>query len=516
MTPSAIEAVLLRRERTVLTALCVLAAARIFVFSAAFPVFNNVDEKAHFDVVQKHAAGNLPTQCGPPYEKVSRDLVATYSSPEFLFAPADYPDRSIPPPLWKRPQPEASVLIGRASEFMRSFTNKESCSPPFYYAVAALWQRLGQSLGASGGIAIYWLRFLNVPNMIALVLLAYAFTRRFFANDPFLRLSAPALVAFVPQDAFYSINGDVLSALVFGLALYLLIRILREETGYGTRVLAGLLVSAALLTKISNWVLAPLAAAMALRPLVRTLKRGPSGATTSEVLKTAAFAAAAALPVVAWVVRNNRIAGDPFAIEEKTRGLGWTVKPLLDRFDNPIFTPAGCADFLAGTLRTFWRGEFVWHREDLAIGAMDAVYVGTSAVFLLAWGLAWLRGRRAGRNDTHQPKTIDARRTAEVVCALSIGLFVVFFVWASVRYDYGTCPYPSRDRPYLRSGRLMLGALIPFVVVYLSGLRVLLSRVRIAAAPFVLVLALIAAMTATEIALTAPVLASAYNWFHLP
>jgi len=41
-------------ERSIVLALCVAAACRVFLFSAAFPYFNNVDEPAHFDLVMKY------------------------------------------------------------------------------------------------------------------------------------------------------------------------------------------------------------------------------------------------------------------------------------------------------------------------------------------------------------------------------------------------------------------------------------------------------------------------------
>ena len=40
--------------------LCVLAALRVFVFSAAFPFFTNVDEQSHVDLVSKYARGHVP------------------------------------------------------------------------------------------------------------------------------------------------------------------------------------------------------------------------------------------------------------------------------------------------------------------------------------------------------------------------------------------------------------------------------------------------------------------------
>jgi hypothetical protein len=44
----------------------------------------------------------------------------------------------------------------------------------------------------------------------------------------------------------------------------------------------------------------------------------------------------------------------------------------------------------------------------------------------------------------------------------------------SLPYDFQECVYPSRAAPYFVSGRIIIGALLPFVVMYLSGLEYLL------------------------------------------
>ena len=38
-------------ERNGVLLLCLFAAIHVFIFSTAFPFFNNVDEEAHFDLV---------------------------------------------------------------------------------------------------------------------------------------------------------------------------------------------------------------------------------------------------------------------------------------------------------------------------------------------------------------------------------------------------------------------------------------------------------------------------------
>src|SRR5438874_9504502 len=52
----------LPREKTrwIVIGLCALAGIRVFIFAAAFPFFNNVDEQAHVDLVVKYAHAQWP------------------------------------------------------------------------------------------------------------------------------------------------------------------------------------------------------------------------------------------------------------------------------------------------------------------------------------------------------------------------------------------------------------------------------------------------------------------------
>jgi hypothetical protein len=492
------------REGLLVAALCFLAAVRVFVYSAAFPVANNVDESAHFDLVQKYAAGRIPIECRGPYEDSSREILSAVSSPEFLSGPARFEDGKIPPPYWTYPPAEAREKAGKLADYMMKYTNKESCSPPVYYVAAALWERLGALLGIAGRGTPFWVRFLNIPNIVLLVILAHRFAMKFWPDDSFTRIAAPALVAFLPQDTFFSINSDVLSPLFFGFALYLALRLLLEDRGIAAHALTGLCVAAAMLTKLSNFVIAPLVAAVL---LARFARAGRSGSARGAVLSGLTLIVAAGAPVAAWMAHNRRIGADLLGVEEKARGLGWLALPFGQRLRNPVLRPWGAADFLYETARTFWRGEFTWHGAPLASGAVDAIYVGTTAVFLLAWFVSRFANRRAGSL---------ASRAAEAVCGASLVLFLLFFVWASVKYDYGVCPYPSRARPYLRSGRLMLGALVPFVTLYAIGLRTVCSTLRRPALAYAALVAMLLLTVLSEIALSLPVFRSAYGWFHLP
>ena len=76
-------------ERKWILLLCLLAAIHVFIFSAAFPFFNNVDEQAHFDLVVKYSHGHIPRRL-EPLSKESMQYIVVYGSPEFLWPPETF------------------------------------------------------------------------------------------------------------------------------------------------------------------------------------------------------------------------------------------------------------------------------------------------------------------------------------------------------------------------------------------------------------------------------------------
>ena len=48
------------RELKMILLLCLVASVRVFIFSAAFPFFNPVDEQRHFDLAVKYSQGHVP------------------------------------------------------------------------------------------------------------------------------------------------------------------------------------------------------------------------------------------------------------------------------------------------------------------------------------------------------------------------------------------------------------------------------------------------------------------------
>ena len=198
-----------RKERIAVLLFCAMAAVRVFLFSAAFPFFNNVDERRHFDLVMKYASGHLP-RGAELISPATLPYLSRYASPEFVAAPENF-EGGYYGPLWTHPAEEIAPTLAAIEEIWGHTPNQECSQPPLYYAVAAVWFHIGQWIDVKGGSVLYWIRFLNVALIAALVWLAYAAARIVFPDRIAMRVGVPMLVAFIPQDAFYGIENDVVS-----------------------------------------------------------------------------------------------------------------------------------------------------------------------------------------------------------------------------------------------------------------------------------------------------------------
>lgn len=473
-------------ERVFILLICFLAGLRIFFFSAAFPFFNNVDEEAHLDLVCKLAAGHFPKGLEPYGQEAAR-LITANRSPEYY--------QGIP-------GAEAFNRTASQPENWEAGRNHESASPPVYYGLAAAWFNFGKLLGFSGRALLYWVRFLNVPVFVFVVWLAYCFGRRAFSSSWHLRLGLPLIVAFLPQDVFYSINSDVLSAPLVGGALLCLSK-LYAETRRNTRlcVLVGLLIAASCLTKFMNLPLLAIASIV----IAGKFRRSTRAADVLRQMFT--IWCAALIPIVLWCARNLVVVGDLTGTSQMTRLLGWSRKPFGAIWGHPIFTLNGLTTFWHGLMGTFWRGEFFWHGSRLASANADAFYSISSALFIGIGATTLLFTNRTSK---------EMRRSGMIgISLISIFFFVGLLVVLSIMFDFGSCPYPSRTYPYLTSGRLILGALIPFFMVYLVGLNSVLTGFKRKWVHFGVLLVVIFVMTISEVRLSWSVFGSKYNWFHM-
>jgi len=491
------------RERKIILLLCLLAAVHVFIFSAAFPFFNVVDEQVHFDLAVRYSQGDLPRSLTPPGAE-ALPFIAIYGTPEYLWPPSTQPGGRIAPPPWTLPMDViAQNLVAKEDLWTAKVKNHEAASPPLYYAAAGAWWRLGKILGLDGGRLLYWLRFLNIPLVVALVWLGWIAARKFFSENSFVRIAVPALIAFMPQTTFYAINNDILSPLTFGIAFVLLLQFWEAEN-LPPRIAAaiGLALAATFLTKMSNL---PLLAAAGIFIALKIFRLAQSGKLLASVPSLAILSTCAGLPMAAWMTWCKINFGDFTGSNLKIQFLGWTNKPFAEWFHHPIFTAPGFWYFLKGNLATFWQGELLWQRQPLAIPAVDSVYV-VLTLGAFAFTLAALL-RRSSPFSTPQ-------RAAVRFSFMCLASAFAFFALLSVKYDFQDCFYPSREHPFFVSGRLMLGMLVPFLVLFACGLDRLMKNFQNGTKFFVL-FALLAFMLASEITIDWNIFPNAYNWFHM-
>ena len=495
--------VYVRREGVIIFALCILAVCRVFLFNAAFPFFNNVDETKHFDLVWKYSRGHLPRTELENNSREAAEFIALYATPEYLMKLEQYINSPISTPLWKHPNVTETVLFEKTMFLLLKKMNHETGQFPFYYMVAGLWCAVGRFLGMAGGNLLYWIRFLNVPIFALLVWFSYIVARTFFPDKSLMRIGLPLITAFFPQDMFYSINSNTFSPLLFAIAFFLLLQLYFEDKSYLYHLLTGLVVAATFLTNASNLpVLVFMGVIITLKLKALIIK----GQFKIYLFRLVTLFTATLLPVSVWLARNYLVFDDLSGASRKVEYLGWTLKPLIKMWDHPILTLNGLFYFLTTLTKTFWRGEFVWHLEPIVSQGTDLLYVVSTAAFIITSCLG-LFLRRA---------KIDQRQQ----CVLNMSLFllvisVLFLAVLSMLYDFGTCRYPSQKLPYFVSGRLISGMLLPFLLLYLNGLGRICAKFRNPIIPIVVVSLIAISITYSELSITSKVFRSQFNWFHI-
>jgi hypothetical protein len=480
---------------------CLFAAVRVLFFSAAFPFFNNVDERRHFDLVMKYAQGHMPhgTELISP---ATLPYLSHYASPEFLSAPEDFPSGYFGP-MWKHPAEEVAPTIEKIEEVWSRTPNQECSQPPLYYLLAGGWFDLGQSIGLTNGGALYSVRFLNAIFAAALVWLAYMTARKIFPDQVALLFGVPILVAALPQDAFYGINNDVLSPVCFGITFLCLAKWFSEDRPtISLGIATGLSIAAAYLTKLSN---VPLIAVATAAIIWWCMARARAGKLRQASPALGALALCAATPIIAWLCWMKTHFGDFTGANSKAQLLGWTAKPLSDWWSHPIFTTAGMWTFVFELFASFWRGEFMWHAHTIGFKGTDLFCVVSSLGLVFIALVSLLRAR--GENSTQIQRRMLWTAAACVIAA------VVFLAFLSLQFDFGRCLNPSRERPYFFQGRLMLGALIPFATLYVYGLNRLVRGIPVVVLASISTIAM--SITISEVLANGVAFTSAYNWFHL-
>ncbi|HEY1786600.1 MAG TPA: DUF2142 domain-containing protein [Verrucomicrobiae bacterium] len=481
--------------------LCVVAAIHVFVFCAAFPFFNNVDEPAQFDLVLKYAQAHVPRGEETTSKEASLYL-ALFCSCAYLGPVGGGPS---PPPPWTLPVGQMKQAIAINSTGWQTTRDYESSEPPLYYALAGAWWDAGKCFALTPGHLLYWLRFSNIVSVVLLVWLAYVAAKMIFPVSQFARLAVPALVALMPQSAFYSIGNDVLSPMCFGGLFICIVKWLRaERPSAWLGAVTGLALAATYLTKMTNLPLLVVAVVAIALKIAQTL------GTQGKVLPAlAAFLCCAVPPILGWMLWSKFNYGDLTGSKLKMEHFGWTIKPFGQWWHHPIFSPAGVWSYLSGQLGTFWQGEFEWYyppqARALALPGTAAIYTILSLVLtVMALPSLFLR-----KNSD------QLQRHALQLSLACFGAALAFFALASVIYDFHDCVNPSRQHPFFQAGRMMLGTLIPFLLLVACGMDRALNRFG-NGTKFAALSIFVLSMLVVEVATGWPAFSNQYNWFHLP
>jgi multidrug transporter EmrE-like cation transporter len=486
--------------RWIIFGLCAAAAIRVFVFAAAFPFFNNVDEQAHVDLVVKYSHAKPPRGI-EPFASEAALYFAVYSTPEYFVKPEQYGGQ-YPPPNWLVSPEDRQKILDDEIPFWESRANHESGEPPLYYALAGGWMNFGRVLGLRGLSLLYWVRFLNIGLASALVWIGFAAARSTFPDNHFLQIGVATLLAVWPQSAFYSVQADALSPLCFGIAFLGLAKILqRDRVGIAVPIWTGVAIAATCLVKTSNLPL-PLIATIAIA--LKTFLSAKKGTLHSALITFGVFILSVAVPLGIWFAWNHQHFGDLTATQSKIELLGWTRKPFSQWWSHPIFSIDGIKEFWPGLIASFWRGEFVWGLQRMASAAADAFYAISSAIVILATGALLLR-RRSKAND---------QRFVLWMALLSFVSLVAFLVVLSISFDFGRCPYPSREHPYFTSGRLLNAAAVPFFLLFVYAIDQLGSWTKREWVRWTLLGATALVLIVSQLQVNAPAFSSRYNFFH--
>jgi hypothetical protein len=483
-------------------ALALFAGLRVLAFGLAFPFFTNVDEYRHVDAVLKYARAELPRPGPDPYEPETARLIGRIGSPEYHRDPVTPLRPELPRPAWEVSEAEVERRVAAGAARIAGRHSLEADQPPVYYAVAGAWLALGRGLGLRDAPLWYWVRALGAAAAFGLVLLAWGWLREPYAERPVVRLGVPILLAVFPQDAVYYVTSDALTPLLGGAAFLWAVRLsARPEARRAAFAGAGLVLAAAFLCKYPNAALYAAAGVACLAALARD--RGPGSAS-----RWAIFWAAALLPAAAWLARNAWLGGDWLGTAFKVERLGWGRKPPSAWLEHPLFTPIGAWTFVRDLVPSFWRGELVWQRSELRLPGADAVYRLATLVLLPLAALARWRG--AGGREA---------RTAEAAALVAVAAAVGTLAFLSLVFDFPADSSPSAGYPFFVQGRLIAGVTLPFCLLFARGIEAaggaLPARWR-EVGRFALLLAVVAVALGSEIAVSGPVFASPYNWFHLP
>src|SRR5581483_3736031 len=332
-------------------ALALIAAIYLLLATAyafATPPWQAPDEPAHFNYVQYLAErGQLP-----------------------VLQAGDYPAQILP-------------LGPRTNLPSLAPFRYEAHQPPLYYALGAVVYKLGGRLHA--------LRLLSVLFGLLLLPVAYCCARLVLPEKGRLGLAAAAMAGLPPMVLFVdaSVQNDSLADLVVSLLLLLYVALAAGWRRRWAWPALGLLLGAALLTKVTIYLPAALLAAGCVL-LGSWRPKDPRAGFARRLLLNGGQAAGAAAVVAGWwFVRNGLIYGwSDLFVQARQKDVA------AGQLQTGAFGEAQLMNFVAVSFHSFW-GQFGWMSVPLPERDYALLEAFTAAVAAgwLAWGVRRLVSR---------------------------------------------------------------------------------------------------------------------------
>lgn len=357
------------------------AHALVFAYLAALvpalvmaltqPVWSLVDEAQHADFIIQLSHGVYPVADRTPISAETLRVSETTGVFRAFYPPGSYPRPDLtdvgPPPDGITDRADAAWV----QRHLWQLSLESVQTPAYYVAMVPAWW-LADRLGGPFA-AIYTLRVINALILASLAPMAVMVTRVLFASRPEVTLLAAILAILLPGLDLNGtrISNDTLAAAIGGLIVVVAVRWAASVWSWRRTGLAGLLLGAGLLVKVTLLGLAPALAISALWPNGSTSWRG-------RIARVAIGGAIAIVCLAPWFLLNLHDYGTPLRSARVAR--------LSDAVPGQLNGPFVVLDVAVFVL-TYWTGE-PWGALPLAaplavLGALIAMAVPVGIVKLL-------------------------------------------------------------------------------------------------------------------------------------
>lgn len=354
-----------RFQLAAVTVLVVVGLMRGLFWSVALEVTSPIDEVQHLAYVVSVAEDGTPPVVGD--ETVPREFL------EIVARSRTWPVRQVPVEFSTEDPAWGAVVA-----------SYEGVQPPLYYATLAPVYLAADAIGAGPLAILFLLRAASVVLALTAVPLLYLLARELFPRRPLVWLSAPALLVVVQgfNGNLAQVSNDVLVVPVSLLALLPVARAIRRGPTWWQAVALGGLLGLAQLTKATTVGLIVMAAIGALiavaihRPGLRRLVGWP--------LLVGSTAAIVVAPWIAW----NLATYDAISAASQIEGITGPLQPEIPMSLRGLITQA------KGAASAFWELQLTflepWHPYPLTWYVATAVAAAGTALHLVR-SRGWVR-----------------------------------------------------------------------------------------------------------------------------